>query len=404
VTVRADLQQDVNLRVPGGVTTAYPGSTPYDVSFVQFLQGDLLRGYQYFNQGRRVLAVPMHDGVLPVVPGAPKGAARIALDGSVAAFVPAERALSWQLTAPDGKPVVRERYWVTFAAGEMRSCTNCHGVNKTDVVLGQGPPANSPKALRELAGWYKDVTGNGLVGDTIGIYKASVNWMAMRNDNSSGPADVSFNPTSYQAGWIPFSGDWNGDGIDTVGFYDPATATFRLHDVNGPGPATLTFVFGTPGTASIPIAGDWDNDGVDTVGLFEVAAGYFRLRNFNASGMADVKFPFGPPGGVPVAGDWDADGRDSIGVYDPGTGQWFLRNANAPGPADVVVPFPAPGVKSWPLAGDWNNDGITSLGFYEDPSGTFYLRSTNGVSASVKQFTFGPTPEAFPLAGNWNGG
>ena len=44
----------------------------------------------------------------------PSGAVRIALDGSFSAVVPARRALSWQLTDPQHKPVVRERYWVTF--------------------------------------------------------------------------------------------------------------------------------------------------------------------------------------------------------------------------------------------------------------------------------------------------
>ena len=41
---------------------------------------------------------------------------------------PAARSPGSSPTA-DGTPVVRERYWVTFAAGEMRVCTNCHGVN-----------------------------------------------------------------------------------------------------------------------------------------------------------------------------------------------------------------------------------------------------------------------------------
>ena len=39
----------------------------------------------------------------------------------MAAFVPARRAMTWQLTDPAGAPVVRERYWLTFQPGEIRT-------------------------------------------------------------------------------------------------------------------------------------------------------------------------------------------------------------------------------------------------------------------------------------------
>ena len=156
VTRRADRQQDFNLRVAGGGTvTAEPGSTPAEVAFLQFFQGDLLRGYANFHGGRRPLANHLRDGLLPDLPGAPTGSVRIAADGSMAALVPASRALTWQLTDSNGNPVVRERFWVSFAAGEIRVCANCHGLNHTDVVLGEGPPTNSPEALRELLAWWQ---------------------------------------------------------------------------------------------------------------------------------------------------------------------------------------------------------------------------------------------------------
>jgi len=63
-------------------------------------------------------------------PSGPPASVAIATDGSVAAFVPARRALSWQMTDPAGGPVVRERYWVTFQSGEIRTCANCHGINR----------------------------------------------------------------------------------------------------------------------------------------------------------------------------------------------------------------------------------------------------------------------------------
>jgi hypothetical protein len=78
----------------------------------------------------------------------------VAADGSVAALVPARRAMSWQLTDPGGTPVVRERYWLTFQPGEVRVCNSCHGVNTHD-QLGAPAPQNAPEALRALLKSWK---------------------------------------------------------------------------------------------------------------------------------------------------------------------------------------------------------------------------------------------------------
>ena len=51
---------------------------------------------------------------------------------------------------------MRERYWLTFQPGEIRVCTNCHGVNTAD-VFGGPIPSNEPAALRELVRWWMTV-------------------------------------------------------------------------------------------------------------------------------------------------------------------------------------------------------------------------------------------------------
>ena len=68
--------------------------------------------------------------------------------------MPAGRALSWQLTNAAGEPVVRERYWVTMQAGEVRVCASCHGINTADQA-GNPPPSNELQALRKLLGQLK---------------------------------------------------------------------------------------------------------------------------------------------------------------------------------------------------------------------------------------------------------
>jgi hypothetical protein len=84
----------------------------------------------------------------------PQGGVQIALDGSVAAFVPARRAMSWQLNDPNHNGVVRERYWLTFQPGEVRLCPSCHGINSKS-QLNQNPPTNTPAALTALLQFWK---------------------------------------------------------------------------------------------------------------------------------------------------------------------------------------------------------------------------------------------------------
>jgi hypothetical protein len=72
----------------------------------------------------------------------------------MAAFVPARRAMTWQLTDADGAGVVRERFWLTFQPGEIRVCTSCHGLNELDQA-GDPMPENPPEALRTLLQWWQ---------------------------------------------------------------------------------------------------------------------------------------------------------------------------------------------------------------------------------------------------------
>jgi Hydrazine synthase alpha subunit middle domain len=158
VTTRDDLdkQQPFNLQVPGGVKTVGGAGKVYDVAHLQFFQADQIRGIGGTSEprdGRRVLAQVLHDQNAitnnPSNPGGPAGSVTVASDGSIAAFVPARRAMSWQLTDSGGTGVVRERYWLTFQPGEVRVCGSCHGLSDKDQA-GNGVPTNPPQALLKL--------------------------------------------------------------------------------------------------------------------------------------------------------------------------------------------------------------------------------------------------------------
>ncbi|MFZ2452084.1 MAG: hypothetical protein WAW36_16335 [Methylovulum miyakonense] len=157
-----DKQQPFNLAVAGsGTQTVTNNGKIYEVAHFQAFQADQIRGltggYSTMPKaGRRVLAQPLHSVTAnpPLSAGAPKGSVKIANDGSVAMLLPTRRALSWQLTDPQGKFVVRERNWLSMQPGEIRTCPVCHGINTKDQI-GQPTPTNKPEALRELLTYLK---------------------------------------------------------------------------------------------------------------------------------------------------------------------------------------------------------------------------------------------------------
>ena len=166
----ADRQQPFNLRVAGGTAqTLGSGGKIYDIAHLQLYQGDQIRGIGGTanpRPGRRVLAQILHDATVtahnPDDPGAPAGSVAVAADGSVAAFVPVQRALTWQLLDPAGAAVVRERYWLTFQPGEIRVCDGCHGVNALNQA-GQPAAAQPPQALALLLQHWKDLQQSGVI-------------------------------------------------------------------------------------------------------------------------------------------------------------------------------------------------------------------------------------------------
>lgn len=168
-----DRQQPFNLAVAGGgrMTPASPVGTVYQIAHMQFFQGDQIRGNRGGPDpndppvpGRRVLAQFQHDAAavsanLPNV-GGPTASVPIAADGSVAAFVPARRALSWQSTAANGTPVVRERFWITLQPGEVRACDGCHGTNQTNQD-GQPASVQTAQAFIDLLNrWNTQTAGS----------------------------------------------------------------------------------------------------------------------------------------------------------------------------------------------------------------------------------------------------
>jgi hypothetical protein len=89
--------------------------------------------------------------------------------------------------------------------------------------------------------------------------------------------------------------------MDTTGVFRPSNGALYLKNQNTTGFADIQINYGIPGDK--PVTGDWNNDGKDTIGVYR--NGTFYLRNENTIGFADVVFGLGIPGDMPIAGNWD---------------------------------------------------------------------------------------------------
>jgi len=240
--------------------------------------------------------------------------------------------------------------------------------------------------------------------ETVGLFDPQTSKFQLKSANTAGAKVqvVRFGPR--RSGWIPLSGDWNGDGKTTVGFYDPASSIFRLKNSPSGGTSDVILQVDSPSRKALPIAGDWDGDGRDTVGLYDPATRTFRLKSSLSGSSFDLTFAFGPSasGLTPVAGDWNGDGRDGVGLFDPAASVFYLTNGFQDAAPELQVQLGPAGRGALPVAGDWNGDGHDDLGVYDPASAVFRLRNSLSTGNPDAQFQFGPRRKGWkPIAGAW---
>jgi ribosomal protein S16 len=255
---------------------------------------------------------------------------------------------------------------------------------------------------------------------SVGLYDPSDSTFSLCYSNGTVSDDCTF---GY--GFLPISGDWDGNGSTTQGLYDPATSYFYLWNSNTTaGVFDLSFGFGEPGAGWLPIAGDWDGPGplhIDTVGLYDPTSSTFYLQNMSPLGYHWQIDPQAQ-GWVPIAGDWDHNGTDTIGIYArpndviPITPKFYLADSNTAQTTSELQPIifslsnPAdewPSKSSIPVVGDWvgwsqgeQSYPTYTVGLYDTQQSRFYLCDGAGVSATP--FTFGTAGQVcLPIAGEW---
>lgn len=234
------------------------------------------------------------------------------------------------------------------------------------------------------------------VTNTVGLYQNGT-WMFRNGFDRNDPTVVfAFGP--QEAGWIPLTGDWDGDGIDGIGIYK--AGQFLLRDVSSRGAVDYSFYFGSDDGTWLPIAGDWNGDGITTVGVYK--HGQFQLTNTHRRPQVEYQFYFGTTesGWQPIVGDWNHVGSDRVGLYKDGT---FMLHSNFKSSATGSTFVFGPTTGGWQaVAGDWDKDGVSTIGVYRD--GGWRLRNSNSRGDVDHGFAFAPfNGQAYPLA-SYRGG
>ena len=182
-------------------------------------------------------------------------------------------------------------------------------------VLAARNAADAPVALIPVGGRNSlpvagDWDGDGR--DSVGVYDFGSGSFRLLHSPSPQPPgsdrlDITLRIDGAPRGW-PMAGDWDGDGVDTPGVYVTSTGTIYLRNRNTDGPAQITFNSGR--VASYPVVGDFDGDGMDSAALYDVRLRVLAIRDGLDAAAPERLVAVDSPAGswVPVAGRWDARG------------------------------------------------------------------------------------------------
>ena len=178
----------------------------------------------------------------------------------------------------------------------------------------------------------------------------------IRTTPTTGPANLTFSYGRRGAlADLPVVGDWDGNGSETVGIARitgefPQVFRWHLRNRNSSGPADVTFEFGIPRATDylrgLPVVGNFDPaDDAYEVGYVTADSGglTWTIRRDTTPTSPEVTFRYGRADDRPLVGDWDGDGVDTPGALrnqpptDVGGGyeKWLVTNRNATGTADA---------------------------------------------------------------------
>ena len=212
-------------------------------------------------------------------------------------------------------------------------------------------------------------------------------------------------------GVVPFTGDFNGDGVSDLAYYDPTTSTWVIEDSQGtnlqPGnPPNPPQQIPLGQAGDIPIVGNFSGSGVTEVGIYipgqGAAPSTWQIED-NTLGI--VSFSFGQAGDIPVPGAYDGLGKDELAVYRPSLSEFLIDNLSDPkNPVVETVTIGSP--KEVPVPGAYDNIAYFKAGKPEPKTEPAVFDPTTGImtiAGPTGSYTVQFAKGDIPASGDYDG-
>jgi len=213
--------------------------------------------------------------------------------------------------------------------------------------------------------------------------------------------------------WIPIGGDFNGDAKTDIGIYNSSTGELKIALSTGSSfgePATWAD-FDNISNGWIPLTGNFNGDKYTDFGLYNKNTGECKIALSNSSSFGVLTTWIAAFGGgdyIPLASDYNADGLTDLCIFQKSTGTFKIAFSNSARfieePSSWLTGFAQ---DKDPIISDFNNDGLPDVGYWDKSTGNWFYAPNTGSSFAIPEISwfesFGSSSDESAYTGDFNG-